>query len=243
MIETVNLSPSSLSDFEKCPRCFWLDKNHGIKKPRGAFPSLPGGLDRIIKTYCDRHRAAGTLPPEFVAVLGKKARLFADQATMKRWRFWKTAPRISGEGFQLGGAFDEVVQFADGTVSPLDYKTRGSALTPDKNPAEYYQTQLDCYDVMLQGQTLKTTGQAYLTYWTPNEVLADPEGLSTFDAQAMLRFDVGVYTVKTNPERALDLCRQAVECLNGAMPEPGDDKYTGGKCEVCTFAAAVREIS
>jgi len=47
----IRLSPSSLNLFLECPRCFWLDKNKGIKRPRGIFPSLPSGMDSVIKKY------------------------------------------------------------------------------------------------------------------------------------------------------------------------------------------------
>ena len=33
-------------------------------RPRGIFPSLPSGMDRVIKTYFDHYR--GSLPPELV---------------------------------------------------------------------------------------------------------------------------------------------------------------------------------
>ncbi|GAI53572.1 unnamed protein product, partial [marine sediment metagenome] len=44
----IRLSPSALNLFLQCPRCFWLEKNKGIKRPRGIFPSLPSGMDSVI---------------------------------------------------------------------------------------------------------------------------------------------------------------------------------------------------
>ena len=58
------LSPSALGLFKNCPRCFWLEKVKNIKRPRGIFPSLPGGMDAVIKTYFDTFRAKKELPPE-----------------------------------------------------------------------------------------------------------------------------------------------------------------------------------
>jgi hypothetical protein len=45
------LSPSSLSLLKECPRCFWLQFNKGIRRPSTVFPSLPGGMDRILKAF------------------------------------------------------------------------------------------------------------------------------------------------------------------------------------------------
>ena len=53
------LSPSQLGLFKECPRCFWMGKVKGIGRPRGIFPSLPGGMDNVIKPHFDRYRAAG----------------------------------------------------------------------------------------------------------------------------------------------------------------------------------------
>ena len=76
------VSPSSLAIInpdlgQECPRCFWHDrwdkKKHkadqptACARPRGIFPSLPGGIDRILKTMADR--CAPNLPG-FLAAAG-----------------------------------------------------------------------------------------------------------------------------------------------------------------------------
>jgi len=61
---TFKLSPSSLNLMNECERCFWLDKHNVWKRPNGIFPSLPSGMDRILKTHFDKFRDKGLLPPE-----------------------------------------------------------------------------------------------------------------------------------------------------------------------------------
>ena len=51
--KTHQFSPSSLSLFKDCPRCFWLAFNEKIKRPRTPFPSLPNGMDAVLKDYFD----------------------------------------------------------------------------------------------------------------------------------------------------------------------------------------------
>jgi len=57
-------SPSSLSLLKDCPRCFWLHFNKGIKRPDTIFPSLPSGMDKILKAHFDSFRDRDELPPE-----------------------------------------------------------------------------------------------------------------------------------------------------------------------------------
>lgn len=78
-----SLSPTALGTFKNCPRCFWLEKVKNIKRPRGIFPSLPGGMDAVIKTYFDKFRATGTLPPEIASHV--EGKLVADQALLDKW--------------------------------------------------------------------------------------------------------------------------------------------------------------
>ena len=72
----LRLSPSALNLFLECPKCFWLEYGAGIHRPRGPFPSLPGGMDIIIKKYFDSYRAVGKVPPEIVNQV--EGDLFAD---------------------------------------------------------------------------------------------------------------------------------------------------------------------
>ena len=58
MSKQVYLSPSALNVFNDCPRCFWLDKNKRMKQPRGIFPSLPSGMDKVLKSRYDVYKSA-----------------------------------------------------------------------------------------------------------------------------------------------------------------------------------------
>ena len=61
---TYKLSPSSLSLIKDCPRCFWLTNNKIWKRPSGIFPSLPSGMDKILKIHFDNFMEKNILPPE-----------------------------------------------------------------------------------------------------------------------------------------------------------------------------------
>ncbi|MEK6812320.1 MAG: hypothetical protein AABX76_02065, partial [Nanoarchaeota archaeon] len=81
------LSPSSLNLMKECPRCFWLDKHNVWKRPSGIFPSLPSGMDKILKVHFNKFRDKGELPPE---LCNKEdclnLKLFDDKEKLKTWQ-------------------------------------------------------------------------------------------------------------------------------------------------------------
>ena len=78
------LSPSTLNLLEDCPKCFWLQIVKKIPRPSGAFPSLPSGVDKILKEHFDSFMKKGKLPPELKHTNGYK--LFDNEELLKIWR-------------------------------------------------------------------------------------------------------------------------------------------------------------
>lgn len=216
-MQNIRLSPSALNLFLDCPRCFWLEKNKGIKRPRGIFPSLPGGMDLVIKKYFDAYRIKGDLPPE---IKGKvEGKLFSIVATLEKWRNWRNSDlRYEDKEANaiLIGALDDCLE-DNGSYIPLDYKTRGSELSED--PRKYYQNQLDCYCLMLEHSGFKTKGLAYLLYYWPEEVRED----------GIVKFHVEPIKIETNIESAKDIIRKAVDTLSQPIPNSSPN------CEYCTL--------
>ena len=215
----IKLSPSSLNLFLDCPRCFWLEKNKNIKRPRGIFPSLPGGMDLVIKSYFDRYRLKNELPPEINGkVTGK---LLVNMSMIEKWRSWH-ATHLCYEDKSisaiLSGALDDCLTDNEFYI-PLDYKTRGSDLTED--PRKYYQTQLDCYCLILEASNYKTKGLAYLVYYWPIEV----------SENGLVRFHVEPIKIETNMESAKKVFRDAIISLTRAIPKASPN------CEYCNLEA------
>jgi hypothetical protein len=208
MPERIKLSPTTgLSLFLECPRCFWLRYNEKVHRPDTIFPSLPGGMDRIIKEYFDTFRREGKLPPE---IEGKvDGVLFPDQPQLDDWRNWRKGLNFCDDesGAVLNGAIDDLLQ--DGEyVIPLDYKTRGSA--PKAGASEqYYRTQLDTYVFLLQKNGCRTREFAYLVYYYPDKI----------SDKHTVKFNVEVVKVETDGQRAYKIFSDAVACLRGPMPK------------------------
>lgn len=214
----IKLSPSTLNIFIDCPRCFWLDKVQGVKRPRGIFPSLPSGMDRVIKTHFDRFRAKGTLPSELSGSDFKGIRLFDDQALLEKWRNWRTGLGYQEkDGSVLSGALDDLL-VRDGRYLPFDYKTKGS-VTTEEDAVKYYQNQLDCYALLLEENKMPTAGFGFLLYYSPKSV----------GENGAVQFELQPIKIQTDPERARMVFRKAVTLLNGALPA------VNGKCEYCAW--------
>ncbi len=223
----IRLSPTTgLNLYRECPRCFWLHYNKKVQRPRGIFPSLPSGMDLVIKKYFDQYR--GALPPE---LRGKvDGQLLEDITLMNKWRDWRTGLEYVDEeiGATLFGALDDCLTIsttpADGlfenSVSyiPLDYKTKGSA-PRDGDSEKYYQTQLDSYALMLSASGYPVADYAYLVYYFPAEVKKD----------GLIQFNITPIKIQTNLERVKKLFAEAVTLLKGPKPSRAQN------CEYCAW--------
>jgi len=208
----------------------------GIHRPQGPFPSLPGGMDGLIKKYFDKYRLLGQMPPEVEGRL-ENARLFPDVEVLNKWRNWRTGLAFQdGEtGAMLSGALDDCL-VKDGKYMPMDYKTRGYDVK--EGGESFYQNQMDSYDLLLQKNGFKTAGWAWLIYWIPKEIKNQKSKIkntaSLFDEKsdgAWVRFQIVPKKMKTDADSALKVFRDAVKLLEGPMPK------THSACTFCSWAS------
>lgn len=203
----IRLSPSTIALARECPRCFWLQQREKIRRPSGPFPSLPGGMDGVIKKYFDIYRKKNELPPE---IEGKvEGKLFPDIDLLNQWRNWRTGLRYTSEELNatLSGAIDDLLMDDDGYYMVLDYKTRGYPLKEDT--VNYYQHQLDLYTFLLQSNNRETNGIAYLIYFHPEE----------FKEGGITKFAVTVKKEETSIKRAKEMFESAVRLVRGGLPK------------------------
>ena len=209
---TYKFSPSSLSLLSDCPRCFWLSYRKGIDRPSGPFPSLPSGMDRILKIHFDSFRDKGQLPPELAELKGS-VRLFDDAELLEAWRSnFKGVRWTDKHGNLLKGAVDNILQ-KGGKLIVLDYKTRGYPLK--KDTAGHYQDQLDIYNFLLRKNGYTTENYAYLLFYYPDKV----------NKNGTVAFHTDLIKMKTNTDNAERILRHALRVLKGRMPAP--DKECG----------------
>ena len=214
------LSSSTLCLMEDCPRCFWLQFNKNIKRPFGIFPSLPSGMDKVLKAHFDSFRDKNELPPELKDE-GIKAELFKDVALLEEWRdnfrgiLWKDE-----NDNILRGAVDNIL-VKDKKLIVLDYKTRGFPLKEDT--AEYSRHQLDVYNFLLRKNGYETEDYGYLIFYYPKEV--NENGDVVFDTR-LIKMDINV-------KNAESLFKKAISLLKGKMPKSSED------CEFCKWVGKI----
>lgn len=214
----IRMSASQLGLFKDCPRCFWYDRSKKIARPRGIFPSLPGGMDLMLKTRYDAHRNAGKTPPE-IGGLG----LYRDQERLEKMRNWRTGLTAQVGEVEVFGAFDDIGIEPDSLHSPLDYKTRGSA--PKEGTSEgYYGHQMDLYALLMDANMMPTSGKAHLVYYWP--------GVSV-DGGTEFPFQSKVVTLATSIDRIKEMVEAAFKVMAAkTMPD------SSTSCEYCSFARA-----
>ena len=219
----LRLSPSTLNLFLECPRCFWLHINKRIHRPRGIFPSLPSGMDNVIKVYFDKYREKGELPPELKNQI--KEKLFPDLELLNKWRNWRTGLEYQNKalGVSLFGALDDclVDQSANPKQAryiPLDYKTRG--FPPREGDSEkYYGNQLSCYGLMLEENGYPVKDFAYVVYYSPDVV----------QESGIIKFNIKPIKIDIDINKARKLLEEVVNFLNKPIPE------RHSQCEYCSW--------
>src|SRR3569832_905235 len=106
------LSHTSLEVMQRCPRCFWLQVNKGIRQPEGIVSRLANRFDGVIKNYYDKYRAQELLHPMVEGRLeGKLQNPFVD----------KYFVRINDK-FGFFGKLDECLVDDLGRLTPIDFK-------------------------------------------------------------------------------------------------------------------------
>lgn len=212
----MQLSYSALGIFKDCARCFWLDRNKKILRPRGIFSSLPTGIDGLLKEKLEKYR--GALPPTLQGRPQLEGFQLYAGPDLAKMRNWKSNPlkMEDSKGNIIVGAFDDLLhnpitqEFAF-----LDYKTKGSE--PDQAYCEkYYQSQLDIYTRFLQCGGRKTAGFGVLLYFWPVE-----------SQTGLLDFQSKPFFMTPHPNDAENLFKAAILCLEGPLPP------SSGSCEYC----------
>ncbi len=212
------LSPSTLSLFSECPRCFWLAFRKDVKRPAGIFPSLPSGMDSVLKQHFDSYMEKGELPPELKGIDDGTISLFDDAEKLKVWRSnFKGIQWKDENGNILKGAIDNLLKKGEKLIV-LDFKTRGFPLKEDT--AGHYQNQLNLYNLLFRKNGYRTEDYAYLLFYHPTAVNKSGEVI----------FKTDLVRMEIDTAAAEELFNSALRVLESdEVPSPGDE------CEYCKW--------
>src|SRR4030042_874744 len=184
----IKLSPSSLNLYLECPCCFWLDKKMGIRRPQPYPYALNAAVDLLLKQEFDSYRQKGEPHPLLVAH-NIQAKLFSNQELLNQWRNNFSGIRYFDEELEatIFGAVDDVLEFPDGKLAPLDYKSTGSKVA---KIYDRFQIQMDIYTYLLEKNGYSTSRKGYLAFY----VVDKENGFSD-----RLPFKKELYEIETNP--------------------------------------------
>jgi len=212
----LKLSPNSLNLFLECPHCFWLEKHQGVKRPPPYPYALNQAVDVLLKKEFDGYRAKGEIHP-LISSNNIQAKLFSNQALLNQWRSNFVGIRFYDSDLDatLFGAVDDVLEFHDGKLAPLDYKSTGSKIA---NVYDRFQIQMDIYTYLLEKNGFATPRKGYLAFY-----IVDKE--NGFNDK--LPFRKELHEIETNPSDVPELFQDAVSVLRKTSPpaHSADCKY------------------
>ncbi len=222
---TLKISRSGLKLFLDCPRCFWLDLHHKIKRPPGYPYTLSAAVDYLVKREFDKFRVEGKLPPVLKNAGIKDAKLYAGD-NLAEWRnnFKGIAYYDESQNAILYGAVDDVLEFKDGSLGVIDYKSSGSK---EVTIYEDYQKQMDVYNYILQQLGHETYPEAFFVFY---QVIK--EGEDGF--QNALKFKEQVKAVRVNKDWVGPAFEAAVELARQESP-PRESGNVRKHCDHCHY--------
>lgn len=207
--KTIQLSPNSLNLYLECPHCFWLEKRMGVRRPPPYPYALNAAVDTLLKEEFDSYREKGEAHPLLIEN-NISAKLFPNQNLLNQWRSNFSGIRYYDPelGATLFGAVDDILEFSDGKLAPLDYKSTGSKVA---NVYDRFQLQLDIYTYLLEKNGFKTPRKGYLAFY----VVDKNNGFLD-----RLPFKKELHEIETNPEDVYDLFKETVTVLKKDVPPP-----------------------
>ena len=207
------LSAATLNLLSDCPKCYWLLMKKSIRRPRGPFSTIPSKMDSIIKNYFEKYRMLNELPPILNGQL--KGRLARDMPRTLQCNY-------SGD-VTLMGRPDDFIELDNHVIDPIDHKTASRAPT-EAHPS--YQRQMGVYSLIMKEMGFKTTRKGYLIYFHPDDC----------DLHQGMIMHCTVLELNANANQIKKLIDQAVDILDGPLPESGEN------CPYCMYTEQLKSV-
>ncbi len=155
------LSRSKLELFTECPRCFWLDRKQGIKRPPPAPYTINNAVDYLLKQEFDVHRGKGTRHP-----IMEKHSIDAvpfQHDDMNKWRHNFTGVQFHHQAtdFTITGAVDDVWINPNKELIVVDYKATGAN---QHQIYDSYRRQMEIYQWLLRSNGFQVSDTGYFVF-------------------------------------------------------------------------------
>lgn len=157
-MKEIKISRSQIERFIECPRCFWLEAKHKIKRPEGIKGGYIGSkYDSKLKSFFDNLRLNGGVLEE---LNNHNLTLFPDLEKLKIWRNKGIEFYHKEHGFIYYGRIDDLLITKEGFLAPFDYKV---TISQELKIYEYEKRQLEIYSYLFNkiGMDVSDIGVIY----------------------------------------------------------------------------------
>lgn len=209
------LSHTGIETLERCPRCFWLQYNRGIRQPEGIVSRLANRFDTVLKNYFAIYRPIGEIPPMVKGKLDGKLQNPFQEAYFVQ----------INEKYGFYGKLDECLVTKDGEFVPIDFKTASSD-PRDKEILAAYQSQIDDYIFILKENRKRVAGFGYLIYFFPDQ------GKELHNGFPMI---IHLEKLQGDPEKTKKRIENAIKVLENPIPKPHEE------CPFCLWYDKVKD--
>lgn len=219
------VSRSKIDLFIECPRCFYLDQRHGIKRPDMPPFSLNNAVDELLKREFDLLRVSGDKHP-----LMKEFKIDAVPFKHDDLDLWRDALRNGIKyhdpttGLLFRGGIDDVWINDQGELHIVDYKatSKREEVNLDAPWQIGYKRQVEIYQWLFRKNGFKVSPIAYFVY--VNGIADAPR----FDAR--LEFSMTIIPYTGDDRWIDDVTVKLHACLIAdTTPAPGAD------CSYCAY--------
>jgi CRISPR/Cas system-associated exonuclease Cas4 (RecB family) len=223
------ISRSKIDLFMQCPRCFWLDRVMGIKRPSSPPFQINKAIDELLKKEFDSYRKKGQ-PHPWMAEYKIDAIPFAHK-DLNKWRenFVGVQALHEPTNLLVFGAVDDIWVAPSGELIVVDYKatSKKSEVNLDADWQITYKRQMEVYQWLLRQNGFKVSDMGYFVY---------ANGISTSDGfNNKVEFKTKVIPYKGNADWVEPTIFEIKKCLEGEMPLEIGKAVMGGDCEHCTY--------
>ena len=221
--EPFSFSRSKLEMFNKCPRCFVIDRVHGVDYPPGFPFNINTAVDTLLKREFDAYREQQKPHPliiregyDFVPFKHEK---------IDEWRENFVGVRTKYGNYEFSGAVDDIWVNKEGELIVVDYKSTAAAVPVTSIDKEYhsgYKRQLEFYQWLLKKNGFSVSEMAMIVYCTGDNSLPEFAGIMKFHTHLIAhRGDTS--WIEPNIDRM-------ISCLESEqLPSSGND------CDYCRY--------
>jgi CRISPR/Cas system-associated exonuclease Cas4 (RecB family) len=231
------ISRSKIDLFVECPRCFWLDRVRGIKRPSTPPFQINKAIDELMKREFDELRKKQTAHKWMVehnidaVPYGHK--------DLNKWRENFVGIQYLHEPTNLlvFGAIDDVWVTPKGELIIVDYKatSKKSEVNLDADWQIIYKRQMEVYQWLFRQNGFDVSKTGYFVYANG---ISDADGFFN-----KVEFKTKIIAYSADDSWVDPTLYKIKDCLEGAMPTTIGKAVMGGDCEYCKYAKARTQLT